>query len=181
MLEQYLEWRQIKNYAEQTIELHRDLSPLLHQLVRRAVASPSRPKSPSRSSSATSAIMFHYRKPNGDPLSFISQSGPARADSGMVSSWMARHNHILYNPASDIELPRLEHRLPKCVLTPSEAEQVINQTNVNDPLGIRDRAILETFYCTGIRRMEMINLRPYDLDAERGTLIVRQGKGRKDR
>ncbi len=97
------------------------------------------------------------------------------------SSWLARNNHILYNPASDIELPRLEHRLPKFVLTASEAEQVINQPNVNEPLGIRDRAILETFYSTGIRRMEMIGLRPYDLDVERGMLIVRQGKGKKDR
>jgi integrase/recombinase XerD len=94
---------------------------------------------------------------------------------------MVRNNMLLYNPASDIELPRLEHRLPKCVLTPSEADQVINQCNVNEPLGIRDRAILETFYSTGIRRMEMINLRPFDLDAERGVLMVRQGKGHKDR
>jgi integrase/recombinase XerD len=40
---------------------------------------------------------------------------------------------------------------------------------------------LETLYSTGIRRMEVINLRVLDLDAERGTLMVRQGKGRKDR
>ena len=88
---------------------------------------------------------------------------------------------LLYNPAADIELPRLEHRLPKCVLTPSEADQVINQCNVNEPFGLRDRAILETFYSTGIRRMEMINLGPHDLDAERGVLTVRLGKGKKDR
>jgi len=44
------------------------------------------------------------------------------------------------------------------------------------PRGIRDRAILETFYSTGIRRMEMINLRPFDLDAERGVLMVSPGQ-----
>lgn len=124
--------------------------------------------------------MYHYRKRNGDPLSFRSQHArlvPLRA----WFKWLARNNHILYNPAADIELPKLEHRLPKHVLTASEAEQVINQTNVANPLGIRDRAILETFYSTGIRRMEMIALKLYDLDVERGTLIVRQGKGKKDR
>jgi integrase/recombinase XerD len=94
---------------------------------------------------------------------------------------MARNNHILYNPASDIELPRVEQRLPKHVLTASEADQVINQPNVNDPHGLRDRAILEVFYSCGIRRMEMIGLAPYDLDVERGVLMVRQGKGKKDR
>jgi integrase/recombinase XerD len=95
--------------------------------------------------------------------------------------WLARNNHVLYNPAADIELPRLEHRLPKHVFTQSEAEQVINIPNTSEPAGIRDRAILETLYSTGIRRIELINLRLYDLDADRGTIMVRQGKGRKDR
>ena len=94
---------------------------------------------------------------------------------------MARQHHILNNPASEIELPRLEHRLPKHVLTAGEAEQVLQQPNVNDPLGLRDRAILETLYSTGMRRMEMINLKLYDLDTERGTVKIRQGKGKKDR
>ena len=46
---------------------------------------------------------------------------------------------------------------------------------------MRDRAILETFYSTGMRRMELANLKLYDLDAERGTVMIRQGKGKKDR
>jgi integrase len=63
----------------------------------------------------------------------------------------------------------------------SEAQQVISQPDVRAPLGVRDRAVLETFYSTGIRRMESLNLSVFDLDAERGTLMVRQGKGKKDR
>jgi integrase/recombinase XerD len=46
---------------------------------------------------------------------------------------------------------------------------------------VRDRAILETVYSTGVRRSELAGLRRYDLDHERGTVLVRQGKGRKDR
>jgi integrase/recombinase XerD len=125
-------------------------------------------------------FLFHYRKRDGDPLSFRSQHGrlvPIRA----WFKWLARQNHILYNPASEIDLPKLEHRLPKHILTQSEAEQVINMANVLQPMGVRDRAILETFYSTGIRRRELMNLRVYNLDADRGTIIVRQGKGRKDR
>jgi integrase/recombinase XerD len=60
-------------------------------------------------------------------------------------------------------------------------EQVLSQPDVDSDLGVRDRAILETFYSTGIRRMELTNLSIYDLDVGRGTLIVRQGKGKKDR
>lgn len=58
---------------------------------------------------------------------------------------------------------------------------VMQQPDTREPLGVRDRAILEVLYSTGIRRMEVLGLSVFDLDAERGTLMVRQGKGRKDR
>ena len=125
--------------------------------------------------------MFHYRKKNGDPISFTrTQHGflvPLRA----WFKWLARGNHILYNPASELELPRLEYRLPKHVLSASEADHIINQADINTPLGLRDRAILETFYSTGMRRKELLQLNTYDVDGERGVVMIRQGKGKKDR
>jgi integrase/recombinase XerD len=124
--------------------------------------------------------LYHYRKPNGDPLSFRSQSQrllPERA----FFRWAARSNHVLYNPASEIELPKVERRLTKPALTAAETEQVLATCDVADPLGLRDRAMLEVLYSTGIRRSELANLAIFDLDVERSTLLVRQGKGRKDR
>jgi integrase/recombinase XerD len=53
--------------------------------------------------------------------------------------------------------------------------------NLAEPLGVRDRAILETLYSTGMRRLELLGLKLYDRDLERETIIVRQGKGKKDR
>ena len=97
--------------------------------------------------------VFHYRKKNGEPLSFTGQHDrlvPLR----VWFKWMARHHHILHNPASELELPRLGMRLPKAVLTAAEADRIIEQTDVHDPLGLRDRAILETLYSTGMRRLE---------------------------
>ncbi len=179
LLEQYLEWRQIKNYAERTIHLHRAyLRYFINWCAVRGVTRPSEVTKPIIE--RYQRYMFHYRKVDGDPLSFISQAGRLVPIRGWFR-WMVRHNLLLYNPAADIEMPRLGHRLPKFVLSPAEADQVINQTNIVNPFGLRDRAILETFYSTGIRRMEMINLRPYDLDVERGVMMVRQGKGKKDR
>ena len=78
-------------------------------------------------------------------------------------------------------MPKLGHRLPKHVLTAGEAEKIISIADVNTNCGMRDRAILETLYSTGIRRMEVVNLRLYDIDYDRGTIMVRQGKGQKDR
>ena len=94
---------------------------------------------------------------------------------------IARQNHILYNPASELELPRVEKRLPRHILNVKEVEAVLAVPDLATDLGIRDRAILEVLYSTGIRRMELISLKCHDVDAERGTIMVRQGKGKKDR
>lgn len=115
-----------------------------------------------------------------DPLTFRAQHArlvPVRA----FFKWLARQNHLLYNPASELELPRLEHRLPKHVLTTTEVEQVMAQADITEPVGLRDRAILETFYSTGMRRSELMGLAVFDLDRERGTVMIRLGKGKKDR
>ncbi|MBM3965746.1 MAG: hypothetical protein FJ308_11875 [Planctomycetes bacterium] len=66
-----------------------------------------------------------------------------------------------------------------CVIR--EAEAVLAKANIHDPLGLRDRAILETLYSTGIRRLEVIGLKIFDIDSDRGTIMIRQGKGKKDR
>jgi integrase/recombinase XerD len=125
-------------------------------------------------------FLYYYRKKDGHPLSFRSQHTRLTSVRSFFK-WLAKHNHILYNPAYDLELPKLEHRLPKHVLTERESEKIINEPDIKEPLGIRDRAVLEVLYSTGMRRMEVIGLKLYDLDRDRGTVIIRQGKGKKDR
>jgi integrase/recombinase XerD len=58
---------------------------------------------------------------------------------------------------------------------------VINQPDTRTPEGLRDGAILEVLYSGGVRRSELVRLKLYEVDTTRGTLLVRQGKGRKDR
>lgn len=124
--------------------------------------------------------LLHYRKSTGEPLSCRSQHSrlvPLR----VWFKWLAREHYLLHNPASELELPRMGHRLPKHVLSVNEVEQVMQQPDVNDPLGLRDRALMETLYSTGMRRLELARLKLFDLDLERGTVFIRQGKGQKDR
>ena len=121
--------------------------------------------------------LYYYRQKNGEPLTFRTQYArlvPVRA----WFRWMVRNNHILHNPASDLDMPKLEKRLPRAVLSEEEAERVMMQPDLRDPLGLRDRAILETFYSTGIRRMELVNLKLYNLDRLRGTLSIWLGQGK---
>jgi integrase/recombinase XerD len=124
--------------------------------------------------------LFQYRKRNGDPLTFRSQHSylvPIR----MWFRWMTRDNRVPHNPASELELPRLGRSLPKNILSAREVEQVLKLCNTSTPNGIRDRAMLEVLYSTGLRRMELIGLKLFDLSLDRGLVLVRQGKGKKDR
>jgi integrase/recombinase XerD len=74
----------------------------------------------------------------------------------------------------------MEKRLPQEALTPGELDRLLSIPNVADPLGVRDRAMLELFYSCGLRRAELCQLQLADLNAERRTLRV-FGKGKKDR
>jgi integrase/recombinase XerD len=125
--------------------------------------------------------LFHYRKAKtGDPLSLRTQNRRVWPLCTFFR-WLTKNNFLLQNPAVDIVLPKRERRLPRCVLTASEAEKVLAVPDVRTKLGLRDRAMLEVFYATGVRRNELVNLRLEDLDIEREMLWVRQGKGRNDR
>jgi integrase/recombinase XerD len=124
--------------------------------------------------------LFAHRKTDGNPLSFRSQAGQLMSVQAFFR-WAVRQRVVVFNPAGDLQLPRVERRLPRPALTAAEAEQVLAVPDLEDPLGVRDRAMLEVLYSCGIRRGELAALAIFDIDTERQTLWVRQGKGRKDR
>jgi integrase/recombinase XerD len=175
----FLAYQREKNYSETTIAL-RDayLRTFIAWCVERGLNRPNEITRPIIDRYVR--YLFYYRKANGEPLTIRTQHTrviPIRA----FFKWLARERYVLYNPASEIELPRTEHRLPKHVLSQQEAETVLTQPDLGEPLGLRDRAILEVFYSTGMRRMELVNLKLFDIDADRGTVMIRQGKGKRDR
>jgi integrase/recombinase XerD len=178
-MEKHLDALRVRNYSEYTIKNRRvHIGFFLVWCAERSLTEPSDVTRPVLEQ--YQRHLFHYRQKNGQPLSFRSQHSrlvPLR----VWFRWMARERYILNNPASELELPRLGIRLPKHVLTIHEVEQVLAQPNIHDPLGLRDRALMETLYSTGMRRLELARLKLYDLDTERGTVTIRQGKGNKDR
>jgi len=95
--------------------------------------------------------------------------------------FLRRAGDIESDPSLDIELARLPQRLPAGILGVAEVFKVIEQPDLSQATGIRDRAVLEVLYSSGIRRSELINLDLDDLNFELETLFIRQGKGRKDR
>lgn len=123
--------------------------------------------------------LYYYRQANGEPLSLTTQNHYLTSVKQFFK-WLTRENHLLYNPASELVIPRQSMTLP-VVLSIEEVEKLLLQPDTNTPYGVRDRALLEVFYSTGLRRTELINLQVQDVSLSRQTLWVRQGKGGKDR
>lgn len=88
---------------------------------------------------------------------------------------------ILLNPCGGLSCGKIPDRLPKTVLTLEEAQLLLETPDPKTPVGIRDRAIMEVFYSSGIRLEEMSRLTVEDLDLKNGFLRVNHGKGGKDR
>jgi integrase/recombinase XerD len=124
--------------------------------------------------------LFHHKKRDGGALSFRTQAQRLVPVKGLFS-WLARSGTIMFDPSASMILPKTEHRLPEAVLNVDEVEAVLAGPDASTLLGLRDRAILEVFYSTAIRRAELLNLRVADVDFARGSLFVRQGKGARDR
>lgn len=180
LIHQFLDHLLVKNYSPRTVDGRRDnLGYFKEWCGERGILKPAE---------VTKAVMeryqrwmYHYRnEKTGKALSFRSQH-MRLSQLRLFFRWCSKNNHTLYNPAGELEMPKFERKLPRSVLTVSEADQIINLADINQPLGLRDRAILETFYSTGIRRRELAGLSVYDLDMDRGILMIRQGKGKKDR
>jgi site-specific recombinase XerD len=175
----YLESLRVRNYSPETIEgrvfalkfflawsAERDLK-LASQITRPILE-------------AYQRSLSRYTRPNGRPLSWTTQRGKLGTLKDFFR-WLTKQNVLLHNPASELEMPRMEKRLPQEVLSLVEVDKLLALPNVLDPLGVRDRAMLEVFYSTGMRRTELCRLELPDFNADRRTLHIRQGKGKKDR
>jgi integrase/recombinase XerD len=95
-------------------------------------------------------------------------------------AWLARRRVLLFNPAEGLVLGDRTEPLPKAVLSEKEVQALLAAPR-GDALGLRDRAILETLYSTGLRRAELCRLDLYDADQAGEVVRVRQGKRGKDR
>jgi integrase/recombinase XerD len=176
---EHLEHLRVRGYSEKSIAQRRSHLGLFKAwLAERGVSLPGEVTRPMIE--RYQRQLFYARKSNGEALALLTQRKRLEAVKSLFR-YLTRHNRVAYNPASELELPRKHRRIPRGVLSPEEVETILAQTHAYGLRGVRDRAILETLYATGIRRSELAQLNLYDIDFSQGTLLVRQGKGYKDR
>lgn len=94
--------------------------------------------------------------------------------------YLAKNNFILMNPTDAMHLPKRSQHLPE-IPRESEIKTLLESPDISTPDGLRDRAILELMYSSGLRRQEVINLNIIDIDLQKGIVRINKGKNRKDR
>ena len=93
--------------------------------------------------------------------------------------WRAREHVGTPDPAADLSPPKLPRSLPKA-LTEAEVEALLAAPDVSDPLGLRDKAMIELLYASGLRVSELVGLPAVSLSLSQGVVRI-LGKGRKER
>jgi integrase/recombinase XerD len=179
LLDRHLLWMETHHYAWGTVTLRRQtLTRFIRWCHERTVT---RPGEVTRELlERYQRHLFFYRKRDGQRLGISSQSHALTALRRWFT-WLSRERLIAQNPAAELQLPRAERRLPRHALSEDNVEAVLAQPDLATPLGLRDRAMLETLYSSGLRRGELLALYRHDVDRERGVVLIRRGKGNKDR
>ena len=126
--------------------------------------------------------MHIYASPgrSGKALHLEAQSNVLSSTRALFQ-WLTQRNYLLADPASGLEMPKRRRTLPRGVMSVREIKKILAVPNVDMPLELRDRAMMEVLYCTGIRNKEIRNLKVYDVNLEEGQIHVQQGKGGDDR
>lgn len=94
--------------------------------------------------------------------------------------WALRHQRVLADPCLQLTSAKQALRIPK-TLSEGQVESLLKQPPLHTPRGLRDRAMLEVLYATGLRVSELVGLAVLDVSLGDGVVRVVQGKGGKDR
>jgi integrase/recombinase XerD len=111
-----------------------------------------------------------------EPISRETQALRIRAVKRLYGHLVA-HGHLLLDPTEGIQEISRRHTLPKPVLSTSEMTRLLDAPNVSQPQGVRDRALLEVLYATGVRVGELERVACHDVDLREQTMHLRFTKG----
>lgn len=176
---EFIAWLKVKNYAPATVGIR--MYTLHHFLCW------SEERAITRLTELTTPNLDSYNRHL--LYSNDSKGKPRTADSrylylsslAQFCDWLVQQDFLLNNPAAKMMYPKLQRKLPSQVLTHQQIETILSQPDLDLPLGVRNRAILELLYSTGMRRAEACGLTIQDVDRQNGIIYIRHGKGDKAR
>ena len=176
-MERFAEWMRLRNWTQGTIETYRiGVLQFFDYLRSQGVQSLTEM---SRELIEGFRSHLYYRRHRGKNLAVSTQATRLLAAKAFVK-FLVRENLLLVDWSASVDLPKSPEKLPR-VLAEDEVIRLLEAPDVSTLKGIRDRAILETFYATALRNGELRRLCLEDIDREHSALWVHLGKGQKSR
>lgn len=180
-LEDYLNYLAAKGFAANTIQRHRIYGRRFLIKMNEYGIMDIRAIAPSNIQDYLSYLTNDYRSFKGERLAYRTLYSHFVAINSLFD-WLVKTDQILLNPCESVPIPKTGPALKlPVVLTEAETIKILESCTPNTPNGIRNRAILELLYSTGIRRAELVNLNVNDFLPEKEELVIVKGKGRKGR
>ena len=175
---EYLQWMALKNYAADTIRhCHRVLDFFLNWCLEHRLFSVAQITHQEIKLFEKHLLLLEQENP---PLS-VGQRYHYLHTIQKMFSWLTQNGWLAANPAQAMVLPKIHRHSPGHMLTHNQIESILSQLNLETPFGLRNRALLETLYSTGIRRTELVGLNIEDVNWQAAVISVRHGKGNKQR
>lgn len=122
---------------------------------------------------------LYYYERKGRKLSFDTQRSKLTTVKSFFR-YLSKEDYLPYDPSSGLELPKRKKLLPRGIMSARQMEKVLEIPEDGNPLNLRDKAILEILYGTGIRNSEIRSISIFDIDVANQQLRLR-GKGKKER
>jgi integrase/recombinase XerD len=179
-LVRFIEWMKVKGWSQRTLESYTaDIRSFIDYIVTETTAK-SLMEIDAKVLTAFQTWLYHKESKRGKRLSLSSQHTKLVAVRTFFR-FLYENDLIITNPAVILTLPKKRKSLPKGVLSEQQIEKLLEQPDTADPIGFRDRTILEVLYATGIRNSELRSLCVYDIDLKELQITIRKGKNAKDR
>ena len=179
------EWHRVQGCSERTV--HADwqrLNPFWRFLERRDVLRAGKLDL----TTITTALIADYQThlfdyPHHRTGKKITPCSQANYLQGILTLFQFLHktHRLAHDPSRVIKLPKATVALPAAILTPHEVRRLLMMPNTRTVLGFRDRCMLEVLWTTGVRINELLTIDVDDVQFEQGLLLIRQGKGSKQR
>lgn len=176
---EFLEWLRVKNFAAKTVGMRKDsLNVFVNWCSERGIE---------QVSQINEQIIGHYekyllhKKGRDDKAMSAANRYINLTAVSKFSWWLEKYDYVVRNPAHKIIYPHIVKKLPKHVPSHKQVEQILMQPDVDKPLELRDRVMMEVLYSTGLRKAELAALRVPDIDLTNNLVYVRRGKGGKAR
>jgi len=179
-LDEFIEWMDLCGWSDRTIESYICNIRLFFCFLSKKTKFNSIYEIDKRCLLEYQRYLYRLKLNNGKRLAISSQHFKLVAVRALFR-YLKNISVVNSDPSAFIVLPKKRKSLPKNILNEVQMKTLLYQPDTLKPLGLRDKAIIELLYATGIRNTELRNLQIYDIDFEQLHVFIQKGKYGKDR